>query len=234
VTSSRFILGIPRCNETEDIFSEAVAAARGNTLSPTAALIIDNGDTPLGAISGFEIRRPPKNTGCAGAWNMICHAAFNEFHSDSAVLVNADCTVLRDTFASLFAAPCGFVCAHAFGCFRIDREVWLRVGPFDEEFYPAYWEDTDYRRRLRLAGIVFDEWPVEEVEVIYPGRARYRSGIVHGKNAAEPYQGWTGEKSTWFQQRLVINEQRYVDKWGGVPGTERFQVPFDGKRFTDA
>lgn len=224
-----FILGIPRCNETPDIFGEAVAAASSNTLPPTVALIIDNGDAPLGSVSGFEVRRPPKNVGCAGSWNMICRAAFDEFRSDSAVLVNADCTVLPDTFASLFAASLGFVCAHAFGCFRIDREVWERVGPFDEEFYPAYWEDTDYRRRLRLAGVAFEEWPIEEAEVLYPGRARYRSGIVHGKNASESYQGWTGEKQAWFQQRLVINEQRYVDKWGGIPGSERFEVPFNGK-----
>lgn len=224
-----FILGVPRCNETADIFDEAVAAALANTLFPAAALIIDNGDVPLEDVPGFQIRRPPKNVGCAGSWNVICRAAFDEFRSDSAVLVNADCTVLPTTFASMFGTACGFVCAHAFGCFRIDREVWLRVGPFDEEFYPAYWEDTDYRRRLRLAGVPFEEWPVEEAEVIYPGRARYRSGIVHGKDAAIAYQGWTGEKQNWFQGRLVANEQRYIDKWGGIPGSERFEAPFDGK-----
>lgn len=224
-----FVLGIPRCNETSDIFDEAVAAAGANTLPPTAALIIDNGDVPLGPVAGFEVRRPPANIGCAGAWNMICRTAFDEFHSDSAVLVNADCTVLPDTFASLFAARCGFVCAHAFGCFRIDREIWLRVGPFDEKFYPAYWEDTDYRRRLHLAGVAFEEWPIEEVEVLFPGRARYQSGIVHGKDAAVAYQGWAGDKQEWFQQRLVLNEQRYVDKWGGLPGAERFGVPFNGE-----
>ena len=223
-----FILGVPRCNETDDIFGEAVAAMRASTLPPTVALIIDNGDAPLGGVPGFEVRRPPENVGCAGAWNMICRAAFDEFHCDSAVLVNADCNVLPGTFASLFAADCGFVCAHAFECFRIDREVWLRVGPFDTGFYPVYWEDTDYRRRLHLAGVAIEEWPVEEVEVIYPGRGCYRSGIVHGKAATE-YQGWAGDKQAWFQQRLVANEQRYIDKWGGIPGTERFEVPFDGK-----
>jgi hypothetical protein len=56
-----FVLGIPRCNETSDIFGEAVAAARTNTLPPIAAIIIDNGDSPLGSVAGFEVRRPPEN-----------------------------------------------------------------------------------------------------------------------------------------------------------------------------
>lgn len=35
-------------------------------------------------------------------------------------------------------------------------------------------------------------------------------------------------EQVWFQSRLVANEQRYIDKWGGLPGAERFEVPFDG------
>ena len=39
-----------------------------------------------------------------------------------------------------------------FSCFMIGREALEKVGPFDENFYPAYFEDNDYHYRIRLAG----------------------------------------------------------------------------------
>jgi len=39
-----------------------------------------------------------------------------------------------------------------FSCFLLSPDLFREVGPFDENFYPAYYEDADYNLRLGLAG----------------------------------------------------------------------------------
>src|SRR5690606_23756740 len=36
--------------------------------------------------------------------------------------------------------------------FALRRSLWEAIGPFDEGFYPAYYEETDYCYRARQAG----------------------------------------------------------------------------------
>jgi hypothetical protein len=224
-----FLVGIPRCNPPPALFAETLTAVGASGQRPDAVLIIDNGDTPLSPPPDLDgipvgIVRPGRNVGCAGAWNLICEWAGNS----PVVILNDDCAVAPDTFELMFEtlAPT-FICARGFCCFRVDPEIYRLVGRFDEGFYPAYWEDTDYRRRLYLAGIPIVEWSSEEVEIISPGRTRTPSGIVHGKHAADgSYQGWTGEKLAWFKSCYEANGRRYAAKWGGQLGKETFDTPF--------
>jgi len=224
-----FVLGIPRCNEPPSVFEETLQAARESALQPDHTVLVDNGDQPFEGwtpIYGCVVVRPGRNVGCAGAWNIVLRLAFATLDADSAILLNGDCAVGKDTFGRMLASPARLVCAHGFSCFRIDRALWNAIGEFDEEYWPVYWEDTDYRRRLALAGEPIEEWPLEEVGRPSHGRAVYASGITHGKSDAGGYQGWTGDKRAWFQERLEANRQRYIAKWGGLPGSERFSTPF--------
>jgi hypothetical protein len=223
-----FVLGVPRCNEPAAIFAETLLAARSGTALPDHTLIVDNGDDPFDGDAGAAtVVRPPKNAGCAGAWNIILRRAFGPLGAESVILVNGDCAVGVDTFARMLAAPTGVVCAHGFSCFRIDEPVWRTVGEFDEGFWPVYWEDTDYRRRLALAGVDVEEWVVQEVARPCDGRATYASGITHGKSAIGGYQGWSGERLTRFHEELAANQARYVEKWGGLPGAETYTTAFE-------
>ncbi len=224
---SSFVLGIPRCGEPPEIFRATTQAALESALLPSTKIIVDNGDEPLGDVAGFDVLRPGSNIGCAGAWNLLCKTAFG--NASTAILINGDCAVAPDTFARIMASREHVVCAQGFSCFRIDREVWQRIGEFDEQYYPCYWEDTDYRRRLHLAGVAIEEWPLEETSRPSYGRAVYSSGITHGwlKEGAG-YQGWTGERQAWFLKRWEANRDRYVAKWGGMPGSETHSVPFGG------
>lgn len=223
-----FALGIPRCNEPAAIFAETIAAVRASRAQPERGLIIDNGDVRLGHVDEFAVLRFKRNIGCAGAWNTILRAAFmgNEF--EHAIVLNADCAVAPDTFEKLLASKCGVALAMGFSCFRIDRVVWQAVGPFDEMYYPCYWEDADYRVRLRHANFTIDEWPFEEVARPSFGRALYSTGITHGWRLEDAgYQGWKGDKAAWFQARWCANRDHYVAKWGGMPGEEKFSTPFN-------
>jgi GT2 family glycosyltransferase len=225
-----FVLGIPRCNPPPTIFHETLKALQASTLAPVRKIIVDNGDEPLGRdarfdVTRFDVIRPSTNVGCAAAWNMILYRAFIELAVPTAILINDDCAVAPDTFERMLASERGVVCAQSFSCFRIDVAVWDQIGPFDEAFYPAYWEDTDYRRRLALAGVSIDEWPYDVVSTAL-GRTTYSSGITHGKYQEGSYQGWTGAKLAWFHECLEKNRLRYVAKWGGMPGAETYTTPF--------
>lgn len=225
-----FFLGIPRCAEPPAIFGPTIEAALASTAQPESRAIVDNGDEPLGEVIGFDVLRPGRNVGCAGAWNLLCRTGF-ERGADSVILINGDCAVAQDTFERMLASERRLVAAQGFSCFRIDRAVWETVGEFDEEYYPVYWEDTDYRRRLALAGEAIDEWPLKEVARPSHGRATYQSGITHGWLVeGAGYQGWTGERDAWFRKRWEANRDRYVAKWGGMPGAETHATPFGTPR----
>lgn len=241
MSSRDFVLGIPVCNEPEGILRETIVAIQTSTIAPERIVFVFNGERgktipwspDAGAHRrwGHEILRPRRNIGCAGAWNLI--------HKISApmslILLNADCAVAPDTFermldeATLDDAPRS-VFAYAFGCFLVTEETWDRVGEFDEGFHPAYFEDADYRRRMRLSDAPIVEWPTEPSTTPAPGRARSPSGITHGSHDPDGYQGWRGDKLAWFWQRYEANRARYVAKWGGEPEKEVYATPFDRPR----
>jgi hypothetical protein len=81
---------------------------------------------------------------------------------------------------------------------------------------------------MALAGVTPIEWPLEAdpAAPVIRGRDRASSGIVHGSHDPDGYQGWRGDKLTWFWERYEANHQRYLAKWGGEPGHETLTVPF--------
>jgi hypothetical protein len=85
----------------------------------------------------------------------------------------------------------------------------MKVGGFDEGFYPAYFEDNDFCYRCRLAEIprVTDHFFSPEV---------YRNSMTIDKD---------GSLNTNFD----TNKEKFAIKWGGEPGKEKFKVPYDGK-----
>ena len=78
------------------------------------------------------------------------------------------------------------------------REVLERVGPLDERFEGAFYEDDDYLERLRREQI-----PTRQIASVQV-RSR-RVGLTMSK-LPDRGQGW-----------LAANEQRFEDKWGWVP-----------------
>ncbi len=93
--------------------------------------------------------------------------------------------------------------------------VLARVGYFDENFRPIYFEDVDYGRRCGLAGV--QTLDVGTLDMTHLGRASHR---------AEP------DRREANNARYARNEAYYVRKWGGRPGRETFPVPFNDPGFT--
>lgn len=97
--------------------------------------------------------------------------------------------------------------------FAFDVSIIDTVGYFDENFYPAYYEDNDFQRRLDLAYLQC---------VVYKGcRFKHQgSSTLHLMSDLE---------RTFANDLFIKNGQYYVEKWGGYPGEEKYIYPFNKK-----
>jgi GT2 family glycosyltransferase len=103
-----------------------------------------------------------------------------------------------------------------FTAFAVGRNVIPKVGWFDENFHPAYYEDNDFDYRCRLAGVRFINLP---------------TGMRHATSSTlMEEKEYRRQNSATF----MSNRQYYLDKWGGEPYREKFDTPFDaGGDFRD-
>lgn len=102
---------------------------------------------------------------------------------------------------------------HGWHLIAIARWALLEVGLFDEGFAPAYFEDTDWLYRAGLAGVPSPRendgrFGFEPCDAECPTAETLRRGLAAVDMDAQ--------------------EARYVAKWGGTQGHERFIRPFDG------
>lgn len=97
-----------------------------------------------------------------------------------------------------------------FSCYCVDKRLLSVVGPFDEQFVPAYFEDNDMHRRIFLAGY--------EAAACTP-YFHYGSQTI----ATDPERKHEIQNNGRFEE----NRRRYILKWGGGPGEEKFAMPYD-------
>ena len=124
-------------------------------------IIIDNGHSNRGAFELMHIYNNdnvykthtislPSNLGVAASWNLgIKLTPFSEYWC----IVNDDVIFEPGALELLAASSGGGNLAlpdspQPFSAFTIGEDVVDAVGLFDEIFYPAYFEDTDYKRRV--------------------------------------------------------------------------------------
>ena len=104
-------------------------------------------------------------------------------------------------------------------CMAVGEGAIEAIGYFDQNFWPAYFEDADYFRRLELSGIptLWDERILLEHNRSQTIRADFLLKRLH-------------------DERTRRNEQYYIRKWGGLrgwggpdapPGQELFTHPFN-------
>lgn len=101
-----------------------------------------------------------------------------------------------------------------YGCFVVNEVAMETLGCFDENFFPIYCEDSDYRRRLKLSGLL---------PAFCEG-----TEIVHGGSRSLEQIEVARQNSTTY----VRNRQYYRRKWGGEAGAESFERPFGDQRFS--
>ena len=123
-------------------------------------VIIDNGNCfpawePVEHVERTHVVKMPSNLGVAASWNLgIKSVPFAPWW----LIVNSDAWFPAGSLEALAQQARSDALVLSGGdppwcAFALGDEVVEQVGLFDEGFYPAYFEDIDYERRIRHHGI---------------------------------------------------------------------------------
>jgi GT2 family glycosyltransferase len=205
----KLIIGIPTINRA-DLLNEALANYFED-FKNTEIVICDNGKQEIITRErNFVIYRPENNLGVSGSWNMIMDYA-EKVKATHVLMLNDDIYLGKseeEVNAIVRLWNPEFLCTELNWCsFILSVNAYLKVGKFDENFFPAYFEDNDYFRRMQLAGVTIIVNPMLNPVV-------YRNSMTIQK---------TPELNNGFEK----NRQYYISKWGGQPTQETFSTPFN-------
>ena len=159
-------------------------------------VIVQNGRHPAVTKVVLQLRKEhpswiilqnPDNVGVAGAWNRIIEAVPDaRYHvisnDDIAFQPGALHTMahfVEEQGKLVAARQSNNVILYAsrnwpFSMFAILPHAVQHVGKFDENFWPAYFEDADYKLRLARAGLWLTEVP--KMETLHGHSKNYKSG----------------------------------------------------------
>lgn len=188
---------------------------------------------------------PQVQQSLAWCWNSALKALWAAGH-DRALVINNDVSLRLDTvriLLSVLGQAHGFVtCVSVdspeqlggtrdvlelimgsrphpdFSCFMISKTVTDKVGWFDEEYFPAYCEDSSYHVRMHRAG-------VRAVCVDLPFLHHGAGTIKHASK---------GEVAR-IRRGADANRERFRQEYGCLPGSDAYQKlfksgPAEGRR----
>ena len=218
----RVILAAP-CVKRYDLLQKLFESAERGTRKPDRYFAVDNGGGLCTKQASKEICLPKNTTvvhmgrhiGVAGTWNL----ALGEHPDAWVVISNDDVELHAATIESLVQAAedhfeAGFIYpafnpGAMFCVFIVKHRVVAQIGGFDEQFYPAYFEDTDFHHRMKKAGIV--EFAAPNASYDHVGSATMKS--------------FNEREMKTHHEQFKANRNRYIAKWGSVPGLEAYDVP---------
>lgn len=171
-----------------------------------------------------------ENRGVAAAWNEGIRRGWDQ---EFIIIANDDVTFYPETMGRLIeglslydlvsvvatdTGQSGYLEDEKpdFCCFAIKPISFInKFGWFDEKFRPAYFEDNDMYYRMELAG----------------GRSALRldARVDHEGSATQfKGQGPDTEDRVVSHDQFRANRDYYKTKWGGIPGEEKYDRPYNG------
>lgn len=213
-----FSIGIPTINRGIDLLMPSLIMYSQKDFRNTDIYVIDNGKQGLKQacknLLNVVVIEQEHNIGVAASWNLLCKEHIFP-KGDYALIINDDIYLgygEQSVHDAIRKNKSGFVQAYGekFSAFCISKKLFNTVGDFDEEFYPAYFEDDDYLYRMRLLNL-----NAEKSASLVPAMMRVSSSI---------------QRDSSLNNNYLKLQQRYIDKWGGLPRYERFKKPFSTKR----
>jgi GT2 family glycosyltransferase len=206
----KFIIAIPTLNRA-DLLNEALERYFED-FKDTHIAICDNGkQSIITREENFMIYRPEENMGVSKSWNMLMDYA-DKINATHVLMLNDDIVlgkteheinmVIRNNpdadFINSFHNWCSFI-------LRVDS--WKKAGKFDEEFFPAYFEDNSFDYKMTLMG-------AKKTWTSFLDPLVYRNSMTIAK---EP------NLNNRFQQ----NREMYIQMWGGLPTEEKYITKFN-------
>jgi GT2 family glycosyltransferase len=203
-----------------DLLERMIKSAKEGSRVPDRFLLLSNGGNiedyaKKQRFDTWGVNIEPKNLGrvsVAKAWN-------TGFVEDTTIVTGDDVVFGKDTLRdletaaitsrALFLYP--LVNASEMFCvFTAKMCLFDMIGRFDEQFFPAYFEDNDFFRRMKIAGV-----EAEAVAVCDAYRHETSSTL----------KSMNGEEQEEHHRQFRENQRRYMNKWGGLPGAEIYDTP---------
>lgn len=206
----KLIVAIPTINRA-DLLNEALEKYFED-FKETHIAICDNGKQDIiTREENFMIYRPEENLNVSGSWNMLMDYA-NRIGGTHVLILNDDVYLgkTEEQILSLIKSnlDCGFYNSFYNWCsFIIEVNHYNKVGIFDQQYFPNYFNDNDYFYRMQLL----------ESKMIY----------THLLDPVVYRNSMTIAKDPSLNSRFLEYRQNYIDKWGGLPHTETFTTPFN-------
>ena len=168
-----------------------------------------------GLIGRFVIREFPYQIGCSGYWNQII---FENPAAEYWLLLNNDVVFerngLKSTHELIMASKKAGERLQTFhlsaiktwSAFAVTREGIAERGMFDENIFPAYYEDTDFHyRKLPLESKVSERPYITHIPGTGTGQARLSDNLFH-----------SGLK----KMKIAADNAAFFSNKYGTPGTE--------------
>jgi N-acetylglucosaminyl-diphospho-decaprenol L-rhamnosyltransferase len=178
-TTAPFLLLLNPDAELEGGLEDLERACSAPGVAAAAGLLTDAQGAPQ---RGFSVRRLP--TAASLVFEIL---GLNRLIPANPVNRRYRCLDLDLTREQDVEQPAG-----AFLMFRHD--AWERVGGFDEDYYPVWFEDVDFCRRLAAAG--------QRIRLVPAARARHRGGHSFRRVDA-------GQRVVWWHRSLLEYAGRY-------------------------
>ena len=206
----KLIIGIPTINRA-DLLNEALIKYFED-FQNTEIFIIDNGNQDIITRENkFAIYRPESNLNVSGSWNAIMDYA-NRVGATHVLMLNDDVYLGKtEQTINLFLETnggYGFYNSFYNWCsFILEVKTFNKVGLFDQEFFPNYFNDNDFFWRMQLI-----DTPMFYTHILDP--------IVYRNSMSI-------EKDPSLNSRFMDYRQNYINKWGGLPTEEKYVTKFN-------
>jgi GT2 family glycosyltransferase len=206
----KLVVAIPTINRA-DLLNDALTKYFED-FKDTHIAICDNGkQNILTREENFMIYRPENNLGVAGSWNMLMDYA-DKINATHVLMLNDDIYLGKDEHVVNYLiknnTDCDFINSFQNWCsFILTVDAWKKAGKFDEEFFPAYYEDNSFDYKMTLIGAK-KHWTSFLDPLIY------RNSMTIAKEPS-------------LNSRFLQNRQTYIDMWGGLPNEEKFTTKFN-------
>lgn len=205
----KLVVAIPTINRA-DLLNEALEKYFED-FKDTHIAICDNGNQDIiTREENFMIYRPQENLGVAKSWNMLIDYS-DKIGATHVLMLNDDIYLgknenelnlllknnLDADFINSFHNWCSYI---------ITVDIWKKAGKFDEEFFPAYFEDNSFDYKMTLVG-------AKKTWTSFLDPIVYRNSMTIAKDPT-------------LNQKFMQNKQMYINMWGGLPSEEKYKTKF--------
>jgi len=188
-----------------DLMNDHIMSIYDHYPFPKEFYIVPNVDFGMSLGQAFNkgIKRALRD-GC----DLVCYIA-----DDVMIGENSIQTLMSNIHDKWIVHALGTTNSAGWDFFLTTPELWTEVGFLDESFYPAYFEDNSFARRLTMK---------DDTKYLY------LQGIEFTHLHSQTIARMTNEQKTEQHNNFRRVERMYEAMWGGKVGGETFTEPWNG------